>query len=89
MTVQAWGIVPKVIEVDEALRADAALRAVTREVHPELCFAAMNGGRPMAHSRRRPQAEQSESPSLREHFGDVIGEALASKPSGCAVRRSA
>jgi len=83
MTVQAWGIVPKVIEVDEALRADAGLRAVTREVHPELCFAGMNGGRPMVHSKKKTEGRAERVAVLREHFGDVIDNAIASKPKGC------
>ena len=83
MTFQAWGIVPKVIDVDEALRADAALRAVTREVHPELCFAAMNGGRPMAHSKKKAEGRAERVAVLKEHFGDAIDDAMASKPKGC------
>jgi predicted RNase H-like nuclease len=80
---QAWGIVPKVREVDEALRADGELRQVVREVHPELCFAGMNGGRAMA-ARKKIAAGRTERVAvLRAQFGDVVDEALASKPSGC------
>ena len=83
MSVQAFGIVPKVREIDEALRPDATLRAVTREVHPELCFAAMNGGRPMAHSKKDAEGRAERVAVLKEHFGDVIDSAMASKPKGC------
>ena len=85
MSVQAWGIVPKVIEVDEALRSDAALRALTREVHPELCFAAMNGDQPMVYSKKKAVGRAERVAVLGEHFGDIVTQALASKPRGCAA----
>jgi predicted RNase H-like nuclease len=43
MSKQAWGIVSKVREVDEELRARAPLRKRVREVHPEVSFKAWNG----------------------------------------------
>ena len=39
---QAWGIVRKVAEVDEALLTHAAWRLRVREVHPEVCFYFLN-----------------------------------------------
>jgi len=44
LTKQCWNIVPKIREVDEALRADAAARERVVEAHPELSFRAMAGG---------------------------------------------
>jgi predicted RNase H-like nuclease len=43
MSKQAWGIVPKIREVDEELRARAPLRDRVREVHPEVSFQAWSG----------------------------------------------
>lgn len=40
---QLFMIAPKIREVDEVLRADAALAARVREVHPELAFWRLNG----------------------------------------------
>jgi len=85
MSVQAWGIAPKVREADEALRGDPALRRLVREVHPELCFAAMDGGRPMAHSKKFAAGRAMRIELLRRSFGAAVDEALASKPRGCAV----
>lgn len=48
---QTFGILPKIAEVDQALVA--AAQSIVREVHPELCFAAANGGRPMTHSKKK------------------------------------
>jgi predicted RNase H-like nuclease len=53
LSAQAWGICAKVAEVDGWLRAQPALRGRVREVHPEVCFWALNGGRPMAHSKAK------------------------------------
>ncbi len=54
---QAWAIVPKIREVDEALRVDERLRDKVKEVHPELCFTVMNDGTPMAHAKRTDAGE--------------------------------
>jgi predicted RNase H-like nuclease len=40
---QAWGIHPKIAEVDEWLRSTPSARNRVREVHPELSFCALNG----------------------------------------------
>jgi predicted RNase H-like nuclease len=52
MSKQAWGIVPKVREVDALLRGDAKLAARVFEVHPEVSFAAWAGG-PLRHSKKK------------------------------------
>lgn len=52
MSQQAFGILPKIAEVDELLLGDAAARSVIREVHPEVCFWGLNGQRPMAHRKK-------------------------------------
>ena len=52
---QAWAIVPKCREVDGLLRNDAKARRIVREVHPELCFWALAGRRPMQHGKKVEQ----------------------------------
>ncbi len=47
-----WNIVPKIRELDELLASVAGARQVVREVHPELCFWALQGGRPLGHSKK-------------------------------------
>ncbi len=51
---QAWAIYPKIRGVDEALAASRRVRATVREVHPEVCFWAWNGRRPMTWSKKKP-----------------------------------
>ncbi len=47
-----WMIAKKIREVDEVLRGNAAARETVRESHPEVCFWALNGGRPMGHPKK-------------------------------------
>ncbi len=42
---QTYFLLPKIREVDTALRTDPSLRSRVHEVHPETSFAVMNGGR--------------------------------------------
>jgi predicted RNase H-like nuclease len=50
MTIQAFNILPKVEEVDRSITP--ALQARVREVHPELCFHAMNAGRALGAGKK-------------------------------------
>ncbi len=49
---QLFNICAKIREVDTALRADAALAARTFEVHPEVAFWRLNGGRPLSEPKK-------------------------------------
>lgn len=53
MSLQAYGILAKVRELDTAIRASDAQRRVI-EVHPEVSFTLWNRGRPMRHAKRKP-----------------------------------
>lgn len=48
---QALGICGKVAEVDALMVSNASARSRVREVHPEVCFWAMNDEQPMAHAK--------------------------------------
>lgn len=50
---QAWNITPRIADVDALLAERPELRTRFFEVHPELCFRAMNSGIPMHHPKRR------------------------------------
>ena len=49
---QTFSIIPKVKEVDSLLRSNCKARAMIREVHPEICFWALAGGKPMKFSKK-------------------------------------
>ena len=50
---QVWGIIPKIREVDQLLLADMAAMSHIREIHPEICFWALNGSQPMKFSKKK------------------------------------
>ena len=49
---QAFAISPKIAQVDTLLRRCPRARNLIREVHPEVCFWALAGGRPMAENKK-------------------------------------
>jgi predicted RNase H-like nuclease len=49
---QLFGLAPKMREVDEALRADAAVAAKVFEVHPEVSFWRLNGERALSEPKK-------------------------------------
>ncbi|RJQ74415.1 MAG: DUF429 domain-containing protein [Desulfobacteraceae bacterium] len=54
---QACGIAAKIKEVDDFLREHPQAVGVVRETHPEICFWAMAGCKPMAHGKKSPAGE--------------------------------
>lgn len=86
LTIQAWGIVPKIREVDELLRADARIADRVREVHPEVCFYFLGGERPMKVGKKEAAGREERAALLREHFGGAVDRALADvRWLGCAA----
>ena len=52
--IQAYNISQKIEEVDALMRRDPqALQSRVREVHPELCFWALNGRQPILPNKKR------------------------------------
>jgi predicted RNase H-like nuclease len=86
---QAWNIGPKIREVDRWLRVDLTSREKVREVHPEVCFRALNGGRPMASSKRKPAGERQRLELLSAAFPGtplLFEQALRSQPRRLLAR---
>ena len=52
LSVQTWNIADKIREVDDLLCNDGKARRCVRESHPEICFWALAGGRPMIHYKK-------------------------------------
>ena len=71
MSKQAWGIVPKVQEVDALLREDAKLAARVFEVHPEVSFAAW-AGEPMRHSKKKSAGKLDRRKLIMAEWPDAI-----------------
>lgn len=51
LTKQTWGICTKIKQVDTLLLEKGPLGAQVREIHPELCFWALAGRKPMRHRK--------------------------------------
>jgi len=85
MSCQAWGIVPKVQEVDELLRQNPGFRSRIREVHPEMCFLYMNRNSPLPDSKKTEAGQVQRFNLLQPHFGIFVNLAIqARKQLGCA-----
>ena len=73
---QAWAIAPKIREWDAALRADAATRGRTHEVHPELSFTLMNGGKALAAGKKSIEGALARRGLLVQYYGESAVAAL-------------
>lgn len=49
---QSFNITPKIREVDQLMTGSEKARGLIREVHPEVCFYGLAGGKPMQHSKK-------------------------------------
>ena len=66
---QAWGIFPKIRDWDTYLRENSDVAKRVFEVHPEVCFWALNDFRPMLHAKRLPEGQQERRNLLADAFG--------------------
>lgn len=82
ITVQAFGIFPKVAEVNQTVTPD--MRGWVFEVHPEVSFRAL-AGRPMAHAKKRPEGYEER----RELLAEDLGIEIWSRAEARAVARPA
>lgn len=73
---QAFGIYAKVRELDALLATRPELRGRIREVHPEICFWAWNGGAAMQHYKKTPAGEHERRELVARHFGDAAIDAV-------------
>lgn len=75
---QAWHLVPKVREVDDALRADAGLAARVCEVHPELSFTLL-AGEPCRQAKRTADGRAERLALLTAVYGELPAKLLADR----------
>lgn len=64
---QTYAICQKIAEVDQVLRSKSAARRRVREMHPELCFAALNKGVPMRSGKKTAGGRAERLRLLRKH----------------------
>jgi predicted RNase H-like nuclease len=64
---QSWGIMPKIAEADRLIRG-LPKRSRPREMHPEVCFRALNQDQPMAENKKTPQGQAQRLALLKRHL---------------------
>lgn len=55
LSIQAFNIAPKIVEIDAVLTANRRARKIVREVHPEYAFALMNNGFGLIEKKTKPE----------------------------------
>jgi predicted RNase H-like nuclease len=80
MTLQGFGILPKIREVDELITPALQRRVI--EVHPELCFYEMNGGRSVVESKKTAEGHRRRIRLLERAWGRKLRGIIESRPSG-------
>ena len=80
---QTFAILPKIGEVDGLLRGCAKARRIVREVHPEICFWALAGEKPMVYRKKdrkgrdeRRAALERLRPSAGREFEQILNDFL-------------
>ncbi|MCH8815735.1 MAG: DUF429 domain-containing protein [Chloroflexi bacterium] len=66
LTKQTYNIAPKIRDID--LWMTPELQRRVREVHPEVCFWALNNGQPMEHNKKRFMGRMERWALLRRHI---------------------
>jgi predicted RNase H-like nuclease len=69
ISAQGWGIVPKICEWDSHLRANRQIAKRMYEVHPEVCFWALNASRPMQYRKKSQEGRLERRELLARVFG--------------------
>lgn len=82
LSAQAWALIPKIREVDDYLRADKTRQNWLREIHPELVFAAMNGGQPILANKKTPHGQAARAAILRTAYSNEIDALMTRLPEG-------
>ena len=77
--VQSWAIASKIRDMDAALQENLTIQSRVKEVHPEVCFWALAGGRPMLHSKKRKLGRGEREGLVAREFGNL---AIASVRAG-------
>ncbi len=76
---QTWLIMPKIKEVDSFLQENLAAQQKVREMHPEVCFFALNNGSAMEHNKKKADGFLERKMILSQickNTGNIIDHAL-------------
>ena len=81
LSIQAFSICYKIREFDEILSRQPGLQQRVKEVHPEVCFWAWNGNRPMSYSKKTTEGLILRRNLITVHFGIEAVKDIRSKYS--------
>jgi predicted RNase H-like nuclease len=68
---QTFNILQKIADVDSHLSRSHNLQRRVREIHPEVSFCVLNGGKPIAHSKKKPAGRRKRIKLLVSIFPNV------------------
>jgi predicted RNase H-like nuclease len=85
ITIQAFNILPKVRQIDDLLRDRPELRDVVREVHPELCFRELTGGKPMCNHKSLREGTHERREALTRDFPQMNAIEKAGRDRGLKI----
>jgi len=68
---QAFGLYPRIRDIDAIMRGNDQARDITYEVHPELCFMALNQGQPIIQSKKSHEGMSARSALVILHFAEA------------------
>ena len=71
LSAQSWAICKKIAEVDEVLLSDLEARRKLREIHPEVCFWALNERQPLRHPKSSRGGLEERLSLLIRHVADA------------------
>jgi predicted RNase H-like nuclease len=76
---QAWGLYSRIREVDRILWARPLARRFIYEVHPEISFAAWNGGVSLAQAKKSEEGMNIRTGLVDDYFGREVRSAVRQK----------
>ena len=76
MSRPAFRVLARARQVDASLRETPKLRAQVREIHPEVSFFFLAGGRPMRESKKTEAGRSEREELLKAAFGRSVSDAL-------------
>jgi len=79
LSLQTWGIVPKIKEVDKLLRENPHLRNSIREVHPEVSFYFLGGNKPLQLNKKTKDGQMERYALLKPIFGHWLDQVLSQR----------
>ncbi len=86
MSRQAWGITPKIREMDIAIREFDPGQSMVREGHPEVSFKAW-AGNPMRNAKKKPAGRAERERLIAAHFGEDLIQGLWPQLRGRGVAK--